>query len=75
MSNNTVIYSLYDVLKITSFNENISPYNTNQIMMCVQKIKSKVPNGCFEGLNHLVPIFNKLVELNNQRSTQPIPMF
>ena len=62
-----------DVLKITSFNESISPYITNQIMMCVQKIKSKVPNGHFEGLNHLAPIFNKLVELNNQRSTQLEP--
>jgi len=62
-----------DVLKITSFNENISPYITNQIMMCVQKIKSKVPNGHFEGINHLAPIFNKLVELNNQRSTQLEP--
>ena len=62
-----------DVLKITSFNENISPYITNQIMMCVQKIKSKVPNGHFEGINHLAPIINKLVELNNQRSTQLEP--
>ena len=42
-------------------------------MMCVQKIKSKVPNGHFEGLSHLAPIFNKLVELNNQRSTQLEP--
>ena len=39
-------------------------------MMCVQKIKSKVPNGHFEGINHPAPIINKLVELNNQRSTQ-----
>ena len=62
-----------DVLKITSFNENISPYTTNQIMMCVQKIKNKVPNGHFEGINHPASIINKLVELNSQRSTQLEP--
>ena len=62
-----------DVLKITSFNEHISPYATNQIMMCVQKVKSIVPNGHFEGLNHPAPIINKLVELSNQKTTQLEP--
>ena len=62
-----------DVLKITSFNENTSPFITNQIMMCVQKVKSIVPNGHFEGLNHPASIINKLVELSNQKTTQLEP--
>ena len=62
-----------DVHKITSINENISPYTTNQIMYCAQKIQSIVPNGSLEGLNSPAPILNKLVKLSNQKTTQLEP--
>ena len=39
-----------NVHKITSTNENISPYTNDQIMYCVQKVQSIVPNRYFENL-------------------------
>lgn len=59
-----------DVHKITSINENISPYTTDHIMYCDQKILSNVPNGSLEGLNSPASILNKLVKLNNQKTIQ-----
>ena len=59
-----------NVHKITSINENISPYTNNQIMFCAEKIQSIVPNGHFEGLTLPALIINKLVELSNQKATQ-----
>ena len=57
-----------NVHKITSINENISPYTDNQIMYCAEKIQSIVPNGHFEGLTLPALIINKLVELSNQKT-------
>ena len=62
-----------NVHKITSINENISPYTHDQIMLCVQKIQSIVSNWYFKGLTNLAPIFNKLVKLSNQNTTQLEP--
>ena len=62
-----------NVHKITSINENISPYTNDQIMYGAQKIQSKVPNGYLEGLNFPAPILNKLVKLSNQKTTQLEP--
>jgi len=59
-----------NVRKITSINENISPYTNNQIMYCAEKIQSIVPNGHLEGLTSPALIINKLVELSNQKTTQ-----
>ena len=59
-----------NVHKITSINENISPYTDKQIMYCAEKIQSIVPNGHFEGLTLPALIINKLVELRNQKTTQ-----
>ena len=62
-----------NVHKITSINENISPYTNDQIMFCVQKIQSIVSNGYFEGLTRIAPIINKTVKLSNQKTTQLEP--
>ena len=62
-----------NVHKITSINENISPYTNDQIMFCVQKVQSIVSNGYFKGLTRLAPIFDKLVKLSNQKTTQLEP--
>ena len=59
-----------NVHKITSINENISPYTNNQIMYCAETIQSIVPNGHLEGLTSPALIINKLVELSNQKTTQ-----
>ena len=62
-----------NVHKITSINENISPYTNNQIMSCAEKIQSIVPNGHLEGLTRPALIINKLVELSNRKITQLEP--
>ena len=62
-------FSIVDDVPQIAINENISLHTSNQIMFCVQKIQSIVPNGHFEGLNHPAPIIKKLVELSNQKST------